>query len=273
MPGVMGILNATPDSFYDGGRWFDAGAARKTLDMALRHAESMHADGAAIVDVGGESTRPGSVRPSPEEELERVIPLVERICAELPVAVSVDTSSPDVMREALRAGAVLVNDVRALQRPGAIAAVAEAGAHACLMHMQGEPGTMQENPHYDDVVAEVSGFLRERVAACVAGGVDAARISIDPGFGFGKTLAHNLELLAGLPQLAGLGHPVLVGISRKSMLGKLLRERPAEGRLHASVAAAVLAAERGASIIRVHDVGPTVDALRIWAAVREAEQP
>lgn len=263
-PVVMGILNVTPDSFFDGGRW--AGG-----EAALRRAEAMLAEGAAWVDVGGESTRPGAVSPTPEEEMDRVLPVIERVAAELPLAISVDTSTPALMREAVSLGATLINDVRALRRPGALEAAAQCGVNVCLMHMQGEPGTMQADPHYADVLAEVRAFLLERAQACVSAGVDRARICLDPGFGFGKTLAHNLALLARLPALAEAGFPVLAGISRKSMLGALLDERPVAGRLHASVAAALLAADRGASIIRVHDVGPTVDALRIRDAVREAE--
>ncbi len=271
LPMVMGILNVTPDSFFDGGRWH--GEGRALLDAAVRHAEAMQAEGAMIVDVGGESTRPGSHRPSLQEEMDRVLPVVERIAAELPVAISVDTSAPELMTEAIALGAVLVNDVRALTRPGALEAVAATPAGVCLMHMQGEPGHMQDDPQYTDVVADVRDFLLERVAACRAAGIGDERICLDPGFGFGKTLGHNLSLLASLAEFAALGFPVLAGLSRKSMLGRLLADRPVAGRLHASVAAAVLAAERGASIIRVHDVGPTVDALKIWAAVREAEEP
>ncbi len=270
LPAVMGILNVTPDSFFDGGRWHDR--EQRLLDVAVRHAEAMFAEGASIVDVGGESTRPGAERPGVQEEMDRVLPVVERLVAELPVAVSVDTSSPALMTAAVAQGAELVNDVRALARPGALEALAKTDACVCLMHMQGEPGHMQDDPQYVDVVDDVRAFLLGRVDACLAAGIAAERISIDPGFGFGKTLGHNLALLAGLGQFGALGYPLLVGISRKSMLGRLLGERPVEGRLHASVAAALLAAERGASIIRVHDVGPTVDALKIWAAVREVEE-
>ncbi len=272
MPAVMGILNVTPDSFFDGGRWFAPESQGKSLDTALRHAEAMQAEGADWVDVGGESTRPGAATPTLQEEMDRVLPLVERIGEELPLAVSVDTSAPEVMREAIRLGARMINDVRALQRPGALQVVAASEVRVCLMHMQGEPGSMQANPEYGDVLAEVQAFLLGRVAACRQAGIPDARIVLDPGFGFGKTLQHNLALLAGLPELAGLGYPLLAGISRKSMLGQLLDGRPVEGRLHGSVAASILAAERGASIIRVHDVGPTVDALKIWAAVHQMEQ-
>lgn len=259
-PRVMGILNVTPDSFSDGGRF----ASR---DAALRRAGAMVAEGADLVDVGGESTRPGARPVSVQEELDRVVPVIEALAGDLPVPVSVDTSKPEVMRAAVAAGAALINDVAALRRPGALAAAAELGVPVCLMHMQGEPGTMQESPTYRDVVGEVAAFLAGRVSACEAAGMARDRLLIDPGFGFGKTLAHNLALLRGLPRLGALGLPVLVGLSRKSMIGALLGDVPVEGRLHGSVAAAVLAAERGAAIVRVHDVGPTVQALRILAAV------
>ena len=248
-PRVMGVLNVTPDSFSDGGDWYDPA-------RALDHALAMVEAGADLVDVGGESTRPGAAAVSPDEELRRVIPVVEALSAACPVPVSVDTSAPEVMRAAAGAGAQLVNDVRALQRPGALEAVAETGLAACLMHMRGEPGTMQQSPHYPNgVVAEVSAFLSERLL-------------VDPGFGFGKTLDDNLALLAGLGELLGLGMPLLVGLSRKSMIGALL-DLPVEERLHGSVAAALVAVERGARIVRVHDVAATVQALAVWNAVSE----
>jgi dihydropteroate synthase len=259
-PRVMGILNVTPDSFSDGGHF----ASR---EPALTRARAMAAEGADLIDVGGESTRPGARPVSVQEELDRVIPVIEALAAELPVPVSVDTSKPEVMRAAVAAGAGLINDVAALRRPGALAAAAALGVPVCLMHMQGEPGTMQRDPTYDDVVGEVAAFLAARAAACEAAGIERGRLLVDPGFGFGKTLAHNLALLRGLPRLAALGLPVLAGLSRKSMIGALLGDVPVEGRLHGSVAAAVLAVERGAAIVRVHDVGPTVQALRILAAV------
>jgi dihydropteroate synthase len=254
----MGILNVTPDSFSDGGLHLG-------LPQALEHAQRMAAEGAAIVDVGGESTRPGAAAVDEAEELRRVIPVVERLAADLPVPVSVDTRKPAVMRRALAAGAAMVNDVAALAAPGAVEALAESGAAVCLMHMQGEPGTMQQAPRYDDVVAEVRGFLRARVAHCLAAGIARERIAVDPGFGFGKTLAHNLALLQALPALAADGQPVLVGLSRKSLVGQLTG-RATGDRLAGSLALAVLAVARGARIVRAHDVAPTVDALRIAAA-------
>jgi len=257
---VMGILNVTPDSFSDGGDF-------ATREAALRHARQMVADGADLIDVGGESTRPGAPPVSVAEELDRVIPVIEALAGELAVPVSVDTSKPEVMRAAVAAGAGLINDVAALRRPGALAAAAALRVPVCLMHMQGEPGTMQQDPAYGDVVAEVAAFLAGRLAACEAAGIPRERLLVDPGFGFGKTLAHNLALLRGLPRLASLGVPVLAGLSRKSMIGALLGGVPVGERLHGSVAAAVLAVERGAAIVRVHDVGPTVQALRIVAAV------
>ena len=257
---VMGILNVTPDSFSDGGDF-------ATREAALRHARRMVAEGADLIDVGGESTRPGAPPVSVAEELARVIPVIEALADELAVPVSVDTSKPEVMRAAVAAGAGLINDVSALRRPGALAAAAALRVPICLMHMQGEPGTMQQDPTYGDVVAEVAAFLAGRLAACEAAGIPRERLLVDPGFGFGKTLAHNLALLRGLPRLASLGVPVLAGLSRKSMIGALLGGVPVGERLHGSVAAAVLAVERGAAIVRVHDVGPTVQALRIVAAV------
>jgi len=259
-PVVMGILNVTPDSFSDGGRYFG-------LPEALAQAERLAGEGAAIVDVGGESTRPGAEPVAVEEELRRVIPVVERLAAALSVPVSVDTRSPAVMREAIAAGASMINDVTALRAPGALETVAASRAAVCLMHMQGEPRTMQNEPHYDDVVGEVRNFLRERVAACVGEGIAKSRLVIDPGFGFGKTLEHNLELLRGLGEIAGEGLPVLAGLSRKRMIGALTG-RDEGDRLAGSIALAVMAAINGARIVRAHDVRETVDALRIVAAAR-----
>ena len=240
------------------GRFFDA-------QSAVRQAERMAADGAAIIDVGGESTRPGSAPVGENEELRRVLPVIERIAGTLGVPVSVDTRKPAVMRRAIAAGASLVNDVAALAAAGAVEAVAEGGAAVCLVHMQGEPGTMQDAPRYGDVVAEVRDFLRGRAAACEAAGIPRSRLVVDPGFGFGKTLDHNLALLAGLPTLAADGLPVLAGLSRKRMIGVLTGRAEGE-RLAGSLAAAVIAARNGARIIRAHDVRETVDALKVVAA-------
>ena len=262
-PQVMGILNVTPDSFSDGGRF----AAR---DAALRHAVEMVAAGATLIDVGGESTRPGARAVSPVEELERVAPVIEAIAAELDVVISLDTSTPAVMREGARLGAGLINDVRALRRDGALEAAADSGLPVCLMHMLGEPGTMQRDPQYDDVVVEVRDFLAQRMAACVAAGIPLERIVLDPGFGFAKTLDHNLSLFRHLDVLHELGRPLLVGVSRKSMIGQVLG-REVHERLAGGLALTALAAAKGASIVRVHDVAETVDAIRMIAAVQSAK--
>ncbi len=267
LPQVMGILNVTPDSFSDGGDFFSAAAA-------LQRARVMVEEGAAIIDVGGESTRPGAQAVSAQEELSRVIPVIEKMRVELPVIISVDTSKPEVMRAALTAGAHMVNDVRALEIPGALEIMAEFNRResvpVCLMHMRGEPRTMQQNPVYADVVSEVRDYLSERVVACVRAGIPRERIIIDPGFGFGKTVAHNLSLLKHLAQLGRLGLPVLAGLSRKSMLGALL-DAPVRHRLYGSLALAVLAAQQGAHILRAHDVRATVEALKIYSAVQHAD--
>jgi dihydropteroate synthase len=262
-PHVMGILNVTPDSFSDGGRYGQR-------DAALRHAEAMLRSGASLIDVGGESTRPGAHAVCPVEELERVAPIVEAIAAELDVIISVDTSTPAVMRETARLGAGLINDVRSLQRDGALDAAAHSGLPVCLMHMRGEPTTMQQNPDYPDVVAEVCDFLQERLAACAAAGIVAGRVIIDPGFGFAKTLEHNLSLFKHLQALHGLGRPLMIGASRKSMIGKVLGHEVGE-RLFGSLALAALALSKGAHILRVHDVAQTVDVMRMIAAVEAAE--
>ncbi|HRX71643.1 MAG: dihydropteroate synthase [Gammaproteobacteria bacterium] len=262
-PVVMGVLNVTPDSLSDGGRYLN-------LDDALRRAEIMVAEGAAIIDVGGESTRPGAPPVATQEELDRVLPVVERLTRELPIPVSVDTSKPEVIREAIRAGAGLINDVRALQLPGALEAAAASGLPVCLMHLQGNPATMQQKPHYADVLAEVWAFLAERVGACEGAGIPRERILVDPGFGFGKTLEHNLALLRHLNRFTGLAAGVMVGLSRKSMIGLLL-DAPVNERLAGSLAAAVIAAWQGARIVRVHDVRDTVQALRVCAAVRAVD--
>ena len=260
----MGVLNVTPDSFSDGGRFF-------SLDAAVAQGVRMVEEGAALIDVGGESTRPGSEAVSEAEELRRVLPVIERLRAATGAVISVDTSKPAVMRAAAAAGAGLVNDVRALRAPGALEAAVASGCAVCLMHMQGEPRTMQLAPHYLDVVSEVRAFLAARAAACRSAGLAAERLAVDPGFGFGKTVEHNLTLLRRLQELAADGLPVLVGLSRKSMLGTLTRRPPAE-RLGGSVALAVIAALNGARIIRAHDVAPTVDALKVAAAVGSGGQ-
>ena len=259
-PVVMGVLNVTPDSFSDGGRFL-------APDDAIRHARHMVAEGAAIIDVGGESTRPGAESVDIAEELDRVIPVIEVLAAALPVPVSVDTSKPEVMQAAIAAGASMVNDVLALREPGALEAVAGSQVAVCLMHMQGRPRTMQQAPRYDDVVRDVHQFLRERVRDCEAMGIDRSRIVIDPGFGFGKTVAHNLALLASLDEFNREGLPVLAGLSRKSLIGQVTG-RAAGERLAGSVALAALAARHGAAIVRAHDVASTVDAVKIGAAVR-----
>lgn len=260
---VMGILNVTPDSFSDGGRF-------SQLDAALRHAEAMAAAGATLIDVGGESTRPGARPVSPTEELERVAPIVERIHRELDVIISVDTSTPAVMREAARLGAGLINDVRSLQRDGALDAAASTGLPVCLMHMLGEPGTMQNDPSYEDVTREVGDFLVARMNECAAVGIPAERIILDPGFGFAKTLAHNLSLFKHMEALHALGRPLLVGVSRKSMIGNALG-RPVGERLYGGLTLAALAITKGARILRVHDVVETMDVVRMIAAVDSAE--
>ncbi len=265
-PVVMGILNTTPDSFSDGGSYYTG--TTLSLDLVVRRAEQMLAEGAKIIDVGGESTRPGAAKVSEQEELARVVPVVEVLVNKLGALVSVDTSTASVITESAKKGAGLINDVRALQRKGALAAAAATGLPICLMHMQGQPGSMQQNPQYDDVITEVRDFLRARIAACHAQGISSERIVLDPGFGFGKTLAHNLALLRRLSELDELGYPLLVGMSRKSMVTQLLN-RPVDERLPGSLALAMLAAERGAAIIRVHDVAATVDVLKVLSAVIE----
>ena len=260
-PVVMGILNVTPDSFSDGGRFV-------VRDAAIRHAEDMVAAGASIIDVGGESTRPGAAEVAADQELDRVVPVLEAIATRLDVVLSVDTGKSMVMRAAVEAGAGLINDVYALRQEGALEAAAELDAAICLMHMQGTPATMQQDPQYDDVTRTVAGFLGDRIDACRTAGIDESRLLVDPGFGFGKNDAQNLELLSKLSRLQILGPPLLVGLSRKRLLGNLTG-RPTDQRLPAGIAAAVLAVERGARIIRTHDVAETVDALRIAQAVLE----
>lgn len=260
-PRVMGVLNVTPDSFSDGGLY-------NSLDAALLQAEGMVNAGASFIDVGGESTRPGAAAVSLSEELDRVCPVVELIRKNLDVVVSVDTSSPEVMVETVRLGAGLINDVRALQREGAKKAVVDLGVPVCLMHMKGMPATMQENPQYDSVVDAVEGYLLDRANHLVESGFDAQQIMIDPGFGFGKTLSHNLQLLNAIDRFVSSDYPVLVGVSRKSMIGAIL-DKPVDERMIGSIAAATIAAYKGASILRVHDVKETVDAMSVVQALLE----
>jgi len=261
-PQVMGVLNVTPDSFSDGGDFFSP-------EKAVQHALDMEAEGAAIIDVGGESTRPGAAEVSLQEELDRVIPVIEAPQFRLGIPISIDTQKPQVMRAAVAAGAGLINDVNALRADGAVEAAAACGVPVCLMHMQGDPRTMQANPAYRDVVGEVRDFLVQRARVCEQAGIPAQRILLDPGFGFGKTVEQNLGLLAGLATLADTQYPLLVGLSRKSMIGKLLGLEVSE-RLPASLALAVLAVERGALLVRAHDVAETWQALQMCIALREA---
>lgn len=259
---VMGILNVTPDSFSDGGRF-------QMQDAALHRVEQMLSEGVDIIDVGGESTRPGAQAVSVQEELDRVVPLVEAICERFAIPVSVDTSKPEVMRESVNAGAAMINDVRALQLLGALEVCADLSVPICLMHMQGEPRTMQENPQYGDVIGEVRQFFESRLHACERAGIARERLVLDPGFGFGKMLEHNVALLFRLGEFKTLGSPILVGMSRKSMIGMLMGGVPVDERLQGSVAAAVMAAMQGASIVRVHDVRETVKAIRFYNSACE----
>lgn len=263
-PQVMGILNVTPDSFSDGG-------THNTPAKALEHARKMIAEGAAIIDIGGESTRPGAAEVSPEQEAERVIPVVAAIARESDVWISVDTSKALVIREAANAGAHILNDIRSFSEPGALQAAAQSGLPVCVMHMQGEPRTMQQAPHYQNVVREVYTYLEAQVARCLAAGIEKNHIILDPGFGFGKTLAHNYQLLDKLDLFHNLGLPVLAGMSRKSMIGQLM-DIPPDERVAGSVACAVIAAMKGAQIIRVHDVKETVQAMKVVEATRLAKE-
>ena len=265
-PRVMGIVNVTPDSFSDGGAHFDAGAA-------IAHGLALAAEGADILDVGGESTRPGAQAVAVEEELRRTIPVVEALSRQLAIPVGIDTSKPEVMRAAVAAGAGMINDVFALRREGALDAAAALGVPVVLMHMQGEPRGMQANPEYDDVVGEVHRFLAERVFAAEMAGIPRTRIVVDPGFGFGKTREHNLHLLAQLQRFTELGVPVLAGLSRKRTIGELTGRDDPRARVHGSVAAHLLAAQRGAMLLRVHDIAATVDALKVWQAVAAVPAP
>jgi dihydropteroate synthase len=258
-PHVMGIVNVTPDSFSDGGKY-------TSVDKAIEHALKLVEEGADILDIGGESTRPGATPVSLEDELSRVIPVIEQLSGLVNVPLSIDTYKPQVMKAALDAGVDIINDVRALQEPGALDIAAQSKAGVCLMHMQGTPQTMQLDPHYDDVVVEVRDFLAERMTAANAAGIPPERIVLDPGFGFGKRTEHNIALLQALPEILGLGRPLLVGLSRKSVLGQITGG-DVNVRLHASLAASVISVMKGARIVRVHDVKATVDALKVAAAV------
>ena len=265
-PRVMGIVNVTPDSFSDGGE-------HATTDAAIAHALRLAEEGADLLDIGGESTRPGADDVSVEEELRRVIPVIERLSKATSLPISIDTSKPEVMRAAVAAGAGMINDVYALRREGALDAAAELGVPVVLMHMLGEPRSMQDAPDYDDVVADVHRFLAERIFAAEMSGIPKKRIVVDPGFGFGKTTAHNLALLAQLERFTDLGVPVLAGLSRKRTIGELTGHDDPHDRVHGSVAAHVIAAQRGAKLLRVHDVAATVDALKVWNAVAGVPKP
>jgi dihydropteroate synthase len=273
-PRIMGVLNVTPDSFSDGGQLYRDG--RVDTDVLLARAEQMLAEGADILDVGGESTRPGATAVSEAEELDRVVTAVEALAQHCDTIISVDTSTPSVMTESARCGAGLLNDVRGFRRPQALQAAADSGLALCVMHMQGEPGTMQTAPAYSDVVQDISEFLSLRLADMGAVGIDLDRVVIDPGFGFGKTAEQNFELLARLEALCNQRQPVLVGLSRKSMISSVL-DRPPEQRMVASVALALMAVERGARIVRVHDIAATFDALSMWQTIRhtlsQSQQP
>ena len=263
-PRVVGIVNVTPDSFSDGGQ-------HDSLDAAYAHALKLVEEGADMLDIGGESTRPGADDVSAEDEIRRVVPLIERLAAATTVPLSIDTSKPEVMRAAVGAGAGMINDVYALRREGALDTAAELRVPVCLMHMQGEPRSMQEAPDYDDVVGDVHRFLTDRLFSCELAGIDKRRVLVDPGFGFGKNLEHNLALLRATARFAELGAGAYVGVSRKSMIGAMTGRTDPAARVHGSVAAAMIAVQRGAILVRVHDVAPTVDALAVWAAVKAGD--
>jgi dihydropteroate synthase len=269
IPAVMGILNVTPDSFSDGGELL-LGSGRPDLDKSLQRVELMQAAGAAFVDIGGESTRPGAIAISLAEEMDRVLPLIEKINKNIEIVISVDTSSPELMLEAAKAGAGLINDVRALQKPGALEAMSELNLPVCLMHMQGEPASMQDAPSYTQLIDEILQFLNDRITACENAGIDKSQIIIDPGFGFGKTFEHNLEILRRLEDFKSLKLPLLIGLSRKGMLGLITGKSPKE-RLAAGISAAVIGLMQGADIIRTHDVAETVDAVKVYSAVKANE--
>lgn len=263
-PRIAGIINVTPDSFSDGGLYADA-------DHAIRHGLELAAQGADMLDVGGESTRPGAADVTVDEELRRVIPVIEALAKQTTLPIAVDTSKPEVMRAAVAAGAGMVNDVYALRHEGALDTVAQLGVPVCLMHMQGEPRSMQREPHYDDVVGEVHRFLTDRLFACELAGIDKRQVMVDPGFGFGKNLDHNLALLRALERFSGLGAGVYAGLSRKSMLGELTGRKVPAQRVAASATAALIAVQRGARLVRVHDVAETVDALAVWRGVHAGD--
>ncbi|WP_448097893.1 dihydropteroate synthase [Luteibacter yeojuensis] len=263
-PRIVGIVNVTPDSFSDGGR-------HDTLESAYAHAMKLAEEGADMLDVGGESTRPGAGEVSVEEEIRRVVPLIERLAAGTTLPLSIDTSKPEVMRAAVGAGAGMINDVYALRREGALDAAAELRVPVCLMHMQGEPRTMQDAPDYDDVVGDVHRFLTDRLFSCELAGIERRRVLVDPGFGFGKNLEHNLALLRAMSRFAELGAGAYVGVSRKGMIGAMTGRQDPAARVHGSVAAALIAVQRGAVMVRVHDVAPTADALAVWAAVKAGD--
>jgi dihydropteroate synthase len=265
-PRVVGIINVTPDSFSDGGQFAN-------LEAAVAHGVRLAEEGADMLDIGGESTRPGADDVSVEDELKRVIPVIEQLVARTSLPIAIDTSKPEVMRAAVAAGAGMINDVYALRREGAMDAVAELRVPVCLMHMQGEPRSMQDAPHYDDVVGEVHRFLTDRLFSCEISGIDRRKVMVDPGFGFGKDLEHNLALLRRLERFADLGSGVYVGLSRKSMIGTLTGRKEPADRAAGSVAAALIAVQRGARMVRVHDVAATVDALKVWHAVQSGDKP
>ncbi len=270
VPQVMGVVNVTPDSFSDGGTLYSDNAL--SIAAAVDRAAQMVGEGASFLDVGGESTRPGANAVSVDEELCRVVPVIEALRARFAVAVSIDTSTPQVITAAAQAGAGLINDVRALQREGALQAAADTGLPICLMHIQGEPKTMQQEPHYDDLFGEISSYFAQRIGACEAVGIARDKLILDPGFGFGKTLQHNLQLLQEMHKLQSFNLPLLVGMSRKSMIGNTLN-KPVDERLYGGLAVAVMALERGASIVRTHDVAASVDALRMTHAVLSSSLP
>ena len=260
-PIIMGVLNVTPDSFSDGGKFFDASSA-------IDQAKSMVENGAGIIDIGGESTRPGALAVSAKDELNRVIPVIEALSGQIKVPISIDTSKPEVMEQAVASGASIINDVNALRAEGAIEMAAKLKSDVCLMHMQGIPRTMQDNPSYDDVVEDIKSFFKERIEACELAGIDLSSITLDPGFGFGKNLGHNIALLKNLSEFNEFGVSILAGLSRKSMIGTLLGDKDVDSRMIGSVTAALIAVENGANIIRAHDVEETNDALKVWQQIK-----